>query len=515
MALNNVTFILGQNGLGRPLPGQDYVSGLIYYCADDKLPSGFSTSARVKQIFSVPQAVAAGITNTHADEVAAIGEYIVTGAGATGDTITVVANEPDGPVTIAVYTQASTDTTTTLIAAGIRNTINANTKTTGYSATSSTADLFITVRPGLGLYPNSKSAYFVCTPSGAGTGTVSAPTGGVASLLDVWYYHIARYFAMQPKGNLYVGFYTTPGGSYNFNEVISLQNSANGAIRQIGVYKQLAAFSVGDLTALNTACQTCVSVHKETIALLGADISGTADISALTDLSSESNNLVAGPCIAQDVAGVGGQLWAATGKSITALGAMLGSVALAKVSESIAWVQKFNVDDGTEFDVVGFANGQTYASLGESLDNLLGTLQNYRYCFFRKIVGVAGTFWNENPTCTSLSSDYAFIADNRTMQKATRNIYANTIPALNGPITLNDDGTPSDEAVAYFGGLTDSPLITMVANGELSAYAVNIPTDQNVLSTGQFIINVILVEVGTGRNIIINIGYGIVPALNS
>lgn len=137
------------------------------------------------------------------------------------------------------------------------------------------------------------------------------------------------------------------------------------------------------------------------------------------------------------------------------------------------------------------------------------TLQGYRYIFLRKITGVAGTYVAENSTATPLTSPYAYIADNRTIQKATRNMYANVIPALNGPITLNADGTPADETVAYFTDLCSVPLDAMQNNGELSDFGVTISTTQNILATSKIIITVVLVEVGTGRNIVINIGYGV------
>ena len=57
MALGDVTFVKGQGGLGRPLAGQDYVSGLIFYTSNGTLPSGFSTSNRVQAVFSVAQAL--------------------------------------------------------------------------------------------------------------------------------------------------------------------------------------------------------------------------------------------------------------------------------------------------------------------------------------------------------------------------------------------------------------------------------------------------------------------------
>ena len=61
MALNDITINKGQGGLGRPLEGTDYVSGLLFYSAS--LPSGFDSSNRIKSIFSVAQAEDLGITN--------------------------------------------------------------------------------------------------------------------------------------------------------------------------------------------------------------------------------------------------------------------------------------------------------------------------------------------------------------------------------------------------------------------------------------------------------------------
>jgi hypothetical protein len=181
-------------------------------------------------------------------------------------------------------------------------------------------------------------------------------------------------------------------------------------------------------------------------------------------------------------------------------------VAAAKVSESIAWVGKFNISDGYECDTIAFANG-VQLNGGTVSDSLLSTLQNYRYIFLRKFVGVAGSFFNENSTAIATNSDYAYIADNRTIQKATRNVYASLVPALNSPITLNADGTLSDEAIAYFQGLAETPLLQMIRDGELSGMAVSIDATQNVLSTGILKIAINLVQIATGRNIVVNIGY--------
>ena len=69
--------------------------------------------------------------------------------------------------------------------------------------------------------------------------------------------------------------------------------------------------------------------------------------------------------------------------------------------------------------------------------------------------------------------------------------------------------TISDQAIAYFTGLAEAPLIQMIRNGELSGESVSISSTQNVASTGILTINVNLVEIATGRNISVNIGYNV------
>jgi hypothetical protein len=158
--------------------------------------------------------------------------------------------------------------------------------------------------------------------------------------------------------------------------------------------------------------------------------------------------------------------------------------------------------------VLAFANGVAFSNPSVT-DGLLTSLQDKRYIFLRKFVGVAGSYFNENSSSIAVSSDYAYIADNRTIQKATRGIYTNLAPALNSPIVLNADGTISDEAIAYFTGLAEEPLIQMIRDAELSGEQVVINSTQNILSTGILVISVNLVQVATGRNIQVNIGYSV------
>lgn len=58
MPLSAITFNKGEGGLGRPLAGEDHVSGIVYYAAT--LPAGFGAD-REKTVYSLAEAVALGI----------------------------------------------------------------------------------------------------------------------------------------------------------------------------------------------------------------------------------------------------------------------------------------------------------------------------------------------------------------------------------------------------------------------------------------------------------------------
>lgn len=504
MSLNNITFVLGKGGLGRPLPGQDYISGLIFYTAN--LPSGFSAGSRIKQIFSVPDAEALGIKDDYSDATPATAVETVTGVGANGDTVNISITELNGVVVnLGTYTKTAGEATVTAVAAAIKAIINAGTLTHGYTADNVAGVLTITAPKRLGVFLNSGTPVAV-TIVGTVAITVAQPSGGVASQQAVWHYHISEYFRMQPQGNLFLGLFAVPG-TYNYNEVTTLQTFANGTIRQVGVYKNVApAATGGDLTALHNVCQANVVLHKELIGLLATDISAVADLSTLYDLSQLTANLAAGMNISQDGGALGATLYLTTGKSITNLGAELGAVSLAKVSEDIAWPQKFNISDGTENDVVAFANGQLASAISDGLQT---QLQNFRYIFLRKFVGVAGSYFNDDLSAVAANSDYAFISNNRTIQKATRGVYAALVPSLNSPLLLNSDGTLSDTTIAALGVISENPLLQMIRDGELSAQQVVINPAQNVLQTSVLVITINLVPIGTARNIQVNIGFNV------
>ncbi len=505
--LNDVTFNLDEGGLGRPLPGFDHISAMVFYTGT--LPSGFSANNRIIKIFSREEAEALGVLSDYSDETKATGTYTVTNVGADGDKINIAVTEPRGSVSLGSYTKVAGDTTVTLVAASIVLAINALTLTHGYTATNVAGAITIVARPGLGIFLNTGTP-IVVTIVGTIAGTivqfgVGATTPGVASLKATYHYHIAEYFRIQPQGVLYLCFYAVPA-TYDFSDLTTIQQFANGEIRKAMVFCDGTTYTSAKITAAQVICTALAANHMPLSTLLvtfnyaAATLSTT--MTTLAGLSSKNVSVV----ISQDGDALGWELYKATGKSITNIGALLGCASLAKVHEDIAWIQKFNISNGVENNVSAFANGVLFSACTPAL---LTTLDAFRYIFSIKKVGYEGTFWNDSHCCIIQSSDYGFIENNQVIDKAIRNLYAKYLPDLNSPLVVNANGTLKDTSISYFENNGNVALDQMERDGELSAKAITVDPVQNVLSTSQLVIVAVLVPVGVARNIVVKIGYSL------
>jgi len=522
MGLNDVTVVRGSGGLGRPLSGEDYISGLMFFT--DTFPSGFaatSPSTRGKKVLSVAGAEALGILNDYSDETKAAAKIVLTNngtGGAVGDTIEIKVQEAVNLVSLGVYTLVTATALTANLnacATAIAALINLGTPTHGYSATVATATITLTFSKGQGVFPNSGTPvlsvlsnsvtnYFstvITQPTGSG-GTVL----GVASKLALWHYHIAEYFRIQPSGNLWVYFNTLTANAYDFAEILALQGLANGQIRQLGVWlgnttKTSAANLASVCDSIQIQANALEVLHQPLSVIVGAAINTISDLTTLVDLSTHSDRSVS-VTIGQDGANAGYLLWKGMALSITNVGAVLGAVSLAAVNEDIAWVQKFNLSNGLELNTPAYANGTLVNMITDN--NQLVQLQNFRYIFLRYFTGLAGSYVNENPCAITPTSAYAYINDNRTIDKVDRLLYAAYLPFLNAPILLNSDGTLTDNTVAYLTSLGNTALDQMVRDQEISFRKIIIDTTQNVISTNKLIVAVQIVPDGVARNIQIN-----------
>lgn len=516
MALGTVTINRLSGGIGRQAAGEDYFSGILHYFpAGYTLPSGF-TSTAIHICNSITDLVALGVDGTSSDETRSTGKWVCSDAGVAGETVTITFTDPiTGVVTVLGTATVPATPTTTTTATALKNAINANTYLTGFTATSSTATVTWTPPAGFGAALNSGTPYaasYSTSPTVAGTVTQNV-IAGVGSQYDVLYYHAREAFRMQgilngkPQGQIWIGCYVVSGTTYaNFTEVETMQSFANGAIKQMSVYATTTAFATSHVTALQARATALQGLNTPLSIIYQGDFSATSDLTAVSNLRTLASKNVS-VCIGQDGGNVGRTLYMALGKSIGMVGTCLGAVALSKVSDSIQWRGKYNTQDTLEYVTLAFANGALQSASGSGLNALLTQLDLYGYIFLMNETGLNGSFFNAGNTANTSSSDYAFIEDNRTIDKAARLVRTSILPALGSPLSFNADGTLAADTIDYFEGLGDNAMSAMQSNGEISAFKTTVNPTQNVQQTGTLTVGIQIVQKGVARNIVVNIGF--------
>ena len=331
------------------------------------------------------------------------------------------------------------------------------------------------------------------------------------------HYHISEYFRMLEKtgntGILFLNLFDEALGVYDGGQQVEdIQNFADGELRQVGVYYDIA-FASSLVTAVNSSITTLLNADRPLIAVLGADISAVADLSTLVDLRALDKKWISVD-ISQDGSGVGKALAVSAGQSVTSLGTTLGTIALSNVHENIGWVAKFDVADSVEFQEPAFANGDL---VKDTADSLINTLNTQGYLVMIKRQEISGTFFLDSPQTTKSDSDFAYIENARTMFKAVRLSRSKLLPFINAPLYVDaTSGKLSEETIFGLESAVLTALEQMAVDGELSVDqatgklpkgSVVIDPDQNVLSTSQVKITVKLVPVGVAREIIVNIGF--------
>lgn len=325
-----------------------------------------------------------------------------------------------------------------------------------------------------------------------------------AAAYKVLHYHLEEVFKQNPGITLYVQIIAEPlVGAPDFEELKELQAYANGKIRQVAVFTD-NTFATSQVTLLQGVADDLAADHMPLSILFTADFHAVADLTALSDLRTlEAPNVSV--ILGQDGAGTGAALFDALDITISCIGAALGALSRATVSESFAWVKKFNMVDGDEFDSPALGEGTLVKDLTSAVLTAIGAKG---YIFLRKFVGLTGSYFNDNFTCDAATSDYAYIDNVRTIDKAIRGIRTYLLPELNGKLRLDpDDGTLSVDTIKYFESLAKKALIQMLNDGDLSGYDVHIDPDQDVLSTSTLNIQVSLVINGVARNITVDIGF--------
>ena len=322
--------------------------------------------------------------------------------------------------------------------------------------------------------------------------------------------HIAEYFRLNPGGILIVRVIPQ---SLTLSDMLDRTESnaqqllinANGRVKQLAVVLNPAAGYAPTIVAGINADVTAAVAKGQALAMaefvahrpvfiLVAGHQLAADLTTVTDQRAQNAEFVS-VVVGTDHGNAPGE---------PAIGAALGAIAAARVNESIAWVRKFPLTGNGSFTQAGLSNGFSNAAL---LPGDLAALSDKGLIVVRQHAGLDGFYFSDTPTCTLASSDYAYLENVRTTNKAARIVRRALLPSLNGPVPVNSDGTLQAQAVGELQGQAVAALTaSMIQAGEISQLAVYIDPTQNVISTSVLQVRVSLIPVGVARQINVTLG---------
>lgn len=319
----------------------------------------------------------------------------------------------------------------------------------------------------------------------------------------VLHYHLSELYRVNPAVSLYVGIFEKPQTeSMTFAEIKTVQNFADGRIRQIGVWCGDRVPSEDDLVAIQGQADTLEAQGAELSVVYAPKVANVKQIS--TKLAGGGKSRVS-VVIGQAGSGTGAELYkdkANAGKaSVSGLGVVLGLISKAKVHQCIAWVKEFP----TGISLPAFGDGTLLRDMDKALVEQLDTA---RYLFFVTQQGQSGSYMNDSHTMDSATSDYASIESVRTMDKGARGVRAYVIPELGGNVYVDaDTGKLASYTVAHLETVAGHALEDMEKAGELSGYKAEIDPDQDVAASSTVDIVLKKVAVPVMRHVRIKIGF--------
>jgi hypothetical protein len=173
-------------------------------------------------------------------------------------------------------------------------------------------------------------------------------------------------------------------------------------------------------------------------------------------------------------------------------------ISLAKVNESIAWRSKFKVDT----NLFSKAAPQAQSAVTLANHNLM------KYNFLVEVTGLPGLYFNNSHTCAGFTSDFAYIENTRTMNKARRLLYAALAPQVGSPVLVDaTTGNLNPTTVKSFENVGRRALETMISNEEVSAIDVYVNPAQNILQSGELQVEFAITPVGVARKIKAVLGF--------
>ena len=349
-------------------------------------------------------------------------------------------------------------------------------------------------------------------------------------------YHVTEFFKQNVEGTLYLAVKIAASSHVFGSDLKALQNYTNGEIRQCGVFTPSLTYTTGSVGSEEThklldeyqdACnnsETGLEAEHKPMSVIMTVTGKTVTVGtsgdnmtvtpaavtgvALTDFTTNTDAdkpIKAGRCNVSLL--IGCDLDATLVQKLGnyayygCIGTCLGAISKAAVNECIAWVQKFPLG----LTAPGLISDELIKDVRTTNQN---KMNDNRYIFVRTHVGNADNYFNDSHTCDLATSDYAYIENVRTIDKACRGVRANLLPYLNSPLKVDaETGKLDAPMVAFLETTAGKALEDMEKAGELSGYKAEINPDQNVIRTSQVEVIIKNVPTGTMRKVNVKIGF--------
>lgn len=327
-------------------------------------------------------------------------------------------------------------------------------------------------------------------------------TGIVKGSADWAYewYQLSEIYRIDPNAEVYVYVAAVPAGAYDYTELNSLMIQSGYKPRNVGIFAQAVTFATSELTTIQTLIDSLITDFKTPLNVIyTADITSFATVSALPDLTT-----VTAPNLAVVIGRDAGNYGTTLGEKSN-LGAALGVISQSKVSDSIAWVEQYNVAN-VEMETVALSNGLLVADLSKTDLDLLNTKH---YLAYIKRPRVTGTYFNDSYTAVVGTSDYSTLENNRVYNKSYIGVVENCTPLVNSPLVVDSAGRMTPGTITNFETRGSVILEAMKENVEISGYTVYVNPSQNVISAQKVLMDIRMTPVGVGRNLEFTLGFEI------
>ncbi|MEO2080609.1 MAG: DUF2586 family protein [Leeuwenhoekiella sp.] len=142
-------------------------------------------------------------------------------------------------------------------------------------------------------------------------------------------------------------------------------------------------------------------------------------------------------------------------------------------------------------------------------DSDLDVLNGKGYVFATAVSGIAGYYIVDTNTCTDDESDYKFVENNRTINKAIKLARTKLLPRIKGRLYVDPvTGQLAPEDRKDLEAATEEALDPMLADRDISGGVdAYIAPDQDVLATSRLDIELTFIPVAIGREIKLKIGF--------